>query len=60
MVVDHTKKPDLPSLQPYKFISIIHLSILVETSIETSIIPVNGIFLPEGNYIVEKLVFVLL
>ena len=60
IVVDHTEEPDLPPLQPYKFISVIHFSIFVEAGIETSILPVDGVFLPEGNHIVEKLVFVLL
>jgi hypothetical protein len=41
IVVEHTEKPNLPSLQPHKLISIIDFSILVDTSEEATVLVID-------------------
>ena len=41
IVIEHTEEPNLPSLQPHKLISIIDLSMLVDTSKETTVLVID-------------------
>ena len=59
LIVQHGEAPYFPALQPNEFVGIVDVSVPVETGQEPAPLPVDGVFHPERNNVLQKAVPVL-
>lgn len=56
IIVEHAKQPNLSTLKPHEFISVVDLAILINAGEKTSILVVYRVLSPKRNHLIQQLV----